>query len=115
VNLAGGVVGALVRGTGRAAVNIGSCVTNPKEINSLAAIGKEDAGTHYGEGERRLTTKAQRRRPRGAAMATATARRRSLQRMVRWHLEIRVWSPTKDKRKQRPEIRLLALQLPVKT
>jgi hypothetical protein len=48
-------------------------------------------------------------------MATATARRRSLQRMVRWHLEIQIWSPTKDKRKQRPEIRLLALQLPVKT
>src|SRR2546425_11654 len=30
-----------------------------------------------------LTTQAQRRRPRGASIATATARRRSLQRMVR--------------------------------
>jgi hypothetical protein len=34
--------------------------------------------------------------------------------MVRRHLEIHIWSPTKDKRKQRPEIRLLALRLPVK-
>src|SRR6266536_5514236 len=32
---------------------------------------------------RRRTTQAQRRRPRGAPIATATARRRSLQRMVR--------------------------------
>jgi hypothetical protein len=38
-----------------------------------------------------------------------------LQRMVRRHLEIHIWSPTKDKRKQRSEIRLLTLQPSVKT
>jgi hypothetical protein len=38
-----------------------------------------------------LTTQAQRRRPRGSPIATATARRRSLQRMVRRRLRVYIF------------------------
>jgi len=44
-----------------------------------------DATLRNADQHRRLTTQAQRRRPRGAPIATATRCRRSLQRMVRPH------------------------------
>jgi hypothetical protein len=51
-------------------------------LNQVANLNSAHTNSVFG-----LTTQAQRRRPRGAPIATATARRRSLQRMVSLHMK----------------------------